>query len=68
MGPIEKSIKNGNSLNSKLLNTHWKFKQNYQNISNKKIDSMYKKIVNNKNFVGGKIMGDVGDFFLMIEK
>ncbi len=71
VGPIEKSIKDGNYMKlGKLFNIHWKLKQNLsKNISTKKIDSMYKKIMNNKNFVGGKIMGaGGGGFLLMIVK
>jgi len=66
--PIEQSIKDGKYRElGRLFNIHWKLKQNLsKNISNKKIDKMYGKLINNKNFIGGKIMGAGGGGFLLM--
>ena len=53
-----------------IFNNHWFRKKKISNeISNAKINNVYNKIVQNKNFYGGKLIGaGGGGFFLFVIK
>ena len=51
-----------------IFNNHWERKKKISpKMSNSKINNYYKKIINNKNFIGGKLIGaGGGGFFLFV--
>ena len=64
-------IKNGSKKDlGYIFNNHWFRKKKISNeISNAKINNVYNKIVQNKNFYGGKLIGaGGGGFFLFVIK
>ena len=68
--PMEEAIKKGNYKKRKLFHEHWLMKKNIsKDISNSYLDKFYLKLLKDKNFIGGKIIGaGGGGFFLMVTK
>ena len=66
--PMSFSIKNKKiNLIGKIFNDHWKLKRNLtNNISDKGINNLYKKIEKLDGFLGGKLIGAGGGGFFLI--
>jgi D-glycero-alpha-D-manno-heptose-7-phosphate kinase len=69
--PMEAALKKGNFKKiGELFHKHWLIKKNIsKDISNSYLDNFYIRLLKDKNFIGGKIIGaGGGGFFLMITK
>ena len=69
--PLERCLFQGNySQLGKIFHQHWLIKKKLSNqISNSFLDNFYLKLLKNKDFIGGKIIGaGGGGFFLMVTK
>lgn len=69
--PMEVALKKGNFKKiGELFHKHWLIKKNIsKDISSSYLDNFYIRLLKDKNFIGGKIIGaGGGGFFLMITK